>query len=178
MLMRKLHLKKLQIITISLAIIIILQLVVLTLKKSGYGITYSKSQSMPQGWYFVIPAKNLQRNDIVVFLPPKNTRDFLSQKHWGPKSNLLLKHVMGMPGDLVCNRNHYLWINQRKIAPILAFYAKHKRLPQNNFCGKLVNDEYLLLSTKITRSFDGRYFGPVKRTSISGKAVPLFTKFL
>ena len=178
MFMRKLFFKKLKPVIIALAIILILQLLVVTLKKSGYGITYSKSKSMPQGWYLIVSAKNLQRNDIVVFLPPKNTRDFLSQKHWGPKSNLLLKHVMGMPGDLVCNRNHYLWINQQKIAPLLVFYAPHKKLPQNDFCRKLANDEYLLLSTKITRSFDGRYFGPIKRENIMGKAIPLPTNLL
>lgn len=172
--MKNFSLKNLRPITIVLVVILTLQLMVLTLKKSGYGITYTKSSSMPQGWYLVVPAKNLQRNDIVVFLPPKNTRDFLSQQHWGPKNNLLLKYVMGLPGNLACKYNHYLWINQQKIAPLLVFYAPHKKLPQNNFCRQLTNDEYLLLSTKITRSFDGRYFGPVKRENIMGKAIKKF----
>lgn len=174
--MKKICLKKFYLITIVLIILLTLQLLVLALQKAGYGITYTKSSSMPQGWYFVIPAKNLQRHDMVVFLPPKNTRDFLSQHHWGPKSYLLLKYVMGLPGDFVCKQNHYLWINQQKIASILIFYAPNKKLPQNNFCGRLTSDEYLLLSTKIKRSFDGRYFGPIKYDNIIGKAIPLFEK--
>lgn len=152
---------------------------VAVLRKLGYGLTYSATISMPQGLYLVVPAKRLQRNDIVVFVTPAASHTFLLQHNWGPRSGRVLKYVMGIPGDFVCNYHNKnigageVWVNTHKIGPIYNFYAPGKLLPQNNFCEKLQAEQYFLLSTKIERSFDSRYFGPVDRNNILGRAVLL-----
>lgn len=137
----------------------------------GYHLTYSNSISMPKGFYLIVPATILHRNDVVEFLPPQQAQEYLATKHWAPNNGHLLKHVMGIPGDWVCNSNNAVWINNQKIGPIFQFYAPNKPLPQNHFCGKLKINQYLLLSDKIARSFDGRYFGPITKDQIIGKAI-------
>jgi len=144
--------------------------------KLGYRITYVSSISMPEGWYWLVPTQKIQRYDMVAFTPPLKAQDFLTQRHWGPKSNQMMKYVMGIPGDFVCNYQQVLWINRQKIAPILRVYAPHQPLPQSNFCGYLKPSQYMLLSTKIEHSFDSRYFGPVERGNIIAKAIPIFSK--
>jgi len=167
---------KFKVLFISLATIIVLQLCILVLKHLGFGLVYNASKSMSRGVYVVIPAKKIQRNDIVVFYPPFTTQQFLSMQHWGPGNHLLMKHVLGLPGDWVCKRKNTLWINQNKVANVLVFYATNKKIPQVDFCGYLTVDQYLLLSTNSERSFDGRYFGPVQRQNIKGKAVLLLLR--
>lgn len=80
-----------------------------------------------------------------------------------------------MPGDQVCVSNWAILINGKKIGKVYKFYAKDQPLPQTRMCGKLKEDQYLLLSTKNERSFDGRYFGIISSDRILGRAVPIFT---
>ena len=128
---------------------------------------------MQKGFYFVRPVKHLMRNEIVIFYPPKKAKQLLIKNNWSPKSGLLIKHVMAIPDDTVCYQRNSLWINHKNIAPIYHFYAKGKRLPQYHFCGRLPKDEYLLISTKVKKSFDSRYFGPINKRMILGRATRL-----
>lgn len=158
---------------LALFFIGIVAAVVSILARLGYGITYVVSQSMPSGFYVIVPPQQINRYDIVQFRPPETTVKFLQEHHWGSPNGLLLKYVYGMPRDFVCNKDGELWINAKKVAPIYVYYAPGQKLPLKNFCAKLGDDEYLLLSKRVARSFDGRYFGPVKRGSIRGLGVRL-----
>jgi type IV secretory pathway protease TraF len=82
----------------------------------------------------------------------------------------LMKQVVGMPNDFVCNNNGKIIVNNKDFGEIYVFYAKGKKMPYVQFCAKLKTEQYLLLSNFIARSFDGRYFGPVQRNQIIAKA--------
>jgi signal peptidase I len=129
---------------------------------------------MPQGFYLIIPTKKIVLHDIVEFTPPSSVLDFIKEKHWVPKSGLIIKYVFAIPYDHVCIRNQALSINGKRIGRVYKFYGENKLLPQTKICGKLKEDQYLLLSTKSERSFDGRYFGVVSSREILGRAVPIF----
>ena len=148
----------------------ILALVVFVLSKLGYAVTYVVSPSVPRGFYLITPTKPIKRYAIVQFRPPVAVVTFLRKQHWGAASGLMLKYVYAMPGDFVCNSNQKLQINGKKVAPLYFYYAPGKLLPKQNFCRRLTGDEYLLISNKVARSFDGRYFGPIKRSAIVGVA--------
>ena len=150
-----------------------LALITSIIKKSGYHLTYSATPSMPKGFYLILPIKKITRYDIVEFTPPSNVLDFIKKKRWVPQSGLVIKQVFAIPNDHVCIRNQAIWINGNKVGKVYKFYDKNKLLPQTKICGKLEADQYLLLSTKNERSFDGRYFGAVSSKRISGKAIPL-----
>ena len=129
---------------------------------------------MPRGFYLVIPSATIKHNDIVEFTPPQHIIDFVKNLHWLPQSNSLIKYVFAVSGDHVCVRDNAVWVNYKLIGKVYAEYESKKPLPQTKICSKLKNNEYLLLSTKQERSFDGRYFGMTTIDSIKGKAIPIF----
>lgn len=137
----------------------------------GYGFTYQVSRSMPRGFYFIKPVHRLRHGDIVIFHPPTLALTFLIQKGLVPENGILMKNVMGIPGDYVCKKNHRIWINHRYIAPVYIHGLNQEYLPSKPFCQTLTKNQYLLMSTYISRSFDGRYFGPVSKSRIIGKAI-------
>jgi len=146
-------------------------LFVLLIHAAGYGFTYQVSRSMPQGFYFIKPVHQLKRGDSVIFHPPTATLTFLVQQGLVPKNGILMKNVMAIPGDYVCKKNHEIWINHRYIAPVYTHGLHHQFLPSNPFCQTLAANQYLLMSTHITHSFDGRYFGSISKTQIIGQAI-------
>lgn len=151
-------------------IMALLLVLLIGIKKIGWGIVYQPTPSMPIGFYVVFPAKQFQRNDTVVFQPPEAFRQFLRIHHWAPDNGYLMKYVVGVPEDFVCNRYGILTVNDKKIANLYRFYEKSRPLPKKNFCQRLKKDQYLLMNPKVPRSFDGRYFGPINQKAILGKA--------
>jgi conjugative transfer signal peptidase TraF len=160
--------KKFYPVIISILILMIIASFVWLLKTKGYRLVYQVTPSMTKGFYFIKPVKIIKRSDIVLFKPPKKTLSFLLRHHWLPHDGLMLKYVFAVPGDYVCQKENAIWINHKKIAPVYRYYAAKKSLPNNHFCGKLKANQYLLMSTKAKRSFDGRYFGPINRNRIIG----------
>lgn len=145
----------------------------ITLKFLGYGVVYQVTPSMPEGFYWRMPPKHLHRNDIVIFYPPSSILLFMHQHHLVPKDGWVMKYILGVPGDFVCKKQGYVWINQYKIARVQQYYQPGRKLPNTPFCRRLGTQEYLLMSTKVVHSFDGRYFGPVKKQHIIGEMIPL-----
>jgi type IV secretory pathway protease TraF len=135
------------------------------IKKAGFGLTYQVTPSMPQGFYFIKPIKDIKRGDIVIFSPPPIALTFLLKNHLIPQNGLLMKYVFALPGDKTCKHDKAIWINSHNIAPVYQL----KDLPNKKFCQVLKNNEYLLMSIKVQRSFDGRYFGPVNKKNIIGR---------
>ena len=142
------------------------------IKALGYHITYSATASMPRGFYLIVPIKKINRYDIVEFIPPLLGLTFLHNQRLVPQSGLLLKYVFAIPGDNVCVRNDAIWVNDRKIGKVYRM-IEGRLLPQTKICGKLEDGQYLLLSNKRPRSFDGRYFGIVAARNILGRAIPV-----
>ena len=159
--------KTLLITFISLAAFAIL---IATLKHNGILLTYQISVSMPRGFYLIFPAKNIHRGDIVVFAPPPPIIEFLKQHEWAPSNGHLMKIVVATAGDNICKRSGAVWINEKRFAPVYDYYAPKRLLPNTPFCETLSNHHYLLMSTLVPHSFDGRYFGPVDENAIIGKA--------
>lgn len=139
------------------------------LKKMGYGLTYQPTASMPRGFYWIFPPRDLKKNDIVLFRPPWRFRKFLLSHHFIPDSGILMKYVAGVPGDEVCNQQGVLTINHRTLAPLYQFYEGIKPLPRKAFCQRLKDNQYLLISLKENHSFDGRYMGSTNKNDILGK---------
>ena len=200
--LKKLSLK---IILSSLLLLVFLALIAHLLILKNYRLSYQHSESLPQGFYLILPLhKNITRNEILVFTPPPTILPFLQSRGWLVPGDWLMKKAMGLPGDWVCirpnldtnlspklnadlNRNpnlspltasnplgtDTLWINAEPIGPILTQDKNNLPLPHLSFCRKLAHNEYFLMSTYISRSFDSRYFGPVDPSLIKGRAIKL-----
>ena len=163
-------------LTVSLICLLFLALVVSQLKKLGYHLTYVVTPSVPRGLYLVVPTKNIQSNDMLEFMPPIMTNEFAMSQQWFQPNRPLVKYVFAQAGDHVCIKNQAIFINGKKIAPVYSSYDDHKLLPKFTICDRINHGEYLLLSTKSTRSFDSRYFGLISLRQIRGRAIPLYVE--
>jgi signal peptidase I len=126
-----------------------------------------------------------QRGDVVVFrtegLPLVQPNAYF------------VKRVVGLPGETVGIEPPYVTVNGRRVTEPPVFrrisgrkgghcgYACAGRHPSKTFCLSLPSDtvtlgptEYFVLGDNSTNSFDGRYYGPVQRDSIIGKAVYIY----
>lgn len=159
---------------ISIISILAIAYCVKILSALGYGITYAVTKSMPNGFYLLLPPKNLHRYDIVEFQPPSSALIFLHHHNLIPKNGRLIKYVFALPHDNICRKNNGIWVNNKEIGRIFLETTAGVRLPQYNFCGKLGDGQYFLLSNKVPNSFDSRYFGPIMEHDIISKATPLF----
>lgn len=151
--------------------VLLLLLVTSMVASFGYGFTYQPSNSMPKGLYVLLPVRQpLHVGEVVLFDPPDRAKKFLQVHHWLPSSTQLMKPVLARYGDMVCIRHGQVYINHKMEAPVLKEYAVGHLLPTLSFCRVLAQNEYWLMSTHITRSFDSRYFGPVSFALITAKA--------
>ena len=163
-------------LTISIICILLLALLIGQLKRLGYHLTYVVTPSVPRGLYLVVPTKNIQLNDMIEFIPPTIEGDFAKSHQWFQSNRPLVKYVFAQAGDHVCTKNQAIFINGKKTAPIYGHYDDNKLLPKFAICDKIDGEQYLLLSTKSTKSFDSRYFGLISSQQIRGRAIPIYTE--
>ena len=165
---RKINYKKWLLINILCIFILLFALNII-----GIGIVHQETNSMEKGWYLTLPLNKIKRGEIVIFQPRNTIYNYMIRHGWLRARMSMMKHVLAMPGDKVCTLNHQLRINGHWIGKIYIYYTKHFLLPQWHFCGRLLADEYLLVSTFSKHSFDSRYFGPIRRKQIYSKGIKL-----
>ncbi len=89
---------------------------------------------------------------------------------------LMAKIIRGMPGDTVTiNDREEIFVNGHLIGKGLDHLHGLNPKQMSKFFGsrKLAADEYWVMGTRF-RSFDSRYYGPVKLSQIKGRAYALF----
>jgi hypothetical protein len=82
----------------------------------------------------------------------------------------------GVPGDTVELRGWGVWINGVPLANgrVLARDRAGREMPHPRWSRRVLgNDEYWLQSTHSDRSFDSRYYGPVRRPQIMDRRHPV-----
>lgn len=80
------------------------------------------------------------------------------------KDELLLKRVVGMPGEHIMYKNNTLYIDDKEMkTPIEFEYTRE-------FEATVPNDSYFVLGDNRDVSYDSRMFGAVKKKDIIGKA--------
>ncbi len=85
----------------------------------------------------------------------------------------VLKRLSGLRGDHVCRDGLAISINGRVVAVAMIADARGRGLPIWSGCSSLQHDDVFLLGDS-PDSFDGRYFGLLKRTHIIGKAARIW----
>ena len=102
-----------------------------------------------------------KRGDVVVFAaPPTRNEDFI-------------KRIVGVPGDTIAIRAGKVWLNEKEL--------KENYLPETTmtFAGPflseekiltLAKDEYFMLGDNRGHSSDSRFWGPIKKEDIVGRA--------
>lgn len=137
---------------------------------------WNASASVPIGLYRVTPARTLAVNDIVVVRPPPALAGFLSRGGYLPRGVPLLKHVAGLAGARVCRNGSHVVIAGQAVAEARSRDRRGRPLPRWQGCLTLAADQIFLLNVDRPDSLDGRYFGPLDRSTVVGRAVPLWTE--
>lgn len=136
---------------------------------------WNASASVPVGLYAVQPIGELEVSDLVIIMPPPALAAFLAARGYLPKGVPLLKRVLALGGQTVC----------RDGLDILAYGAAYGRarerdsvgrgLPDWQGCRRIADGELFLMNWDAPDSVDSRYFGPLPRSSVIGRAVPVWT---
>lgn len=140
---------------------------------------YNPSASAPRGWYWVGSSASLRLHEFVVARLPHDAALLADQRQYLPRSLPILKEVGALGGQSVCATNDIhgsrLNIDGRLVARMLEQDRIGRPLAAWAGCRVLAGDEVFLLSRHSNASFDSRYFGPIKRAAVIGRAIPLWT---
>ena len=121
--------------------------------------------SLPIGIYVIIPAKEVKKNDIVVFdLDKKYDKYYKTRKIKYP-----MKRIVADSNDSLEIKRNRIFVNDETYGELLPLGLEKPSLKIDKGC-------YYTLS-KQPNSFDSRYFGQVCRKEILYKAyflIPLF----
>lgn len=130
--------------------------------------------SAPLGFYAVSPGR-LAVGDLVAVFPPRDLARWLADRGYLPVNVPLLKPLVAGRGATVCGGADGLTVDGRWLAKARPRDRWGRRLPRFEGCRVLGADEVLLLNADAPNSLDGRYFGPVPRQGVIGRARPLWT---
>ncbi len=136
-------------------------------------IIYNPTGSAPKGYYLIVNSK-IRKGDYVFADIPVQAKKMVAKRHYLPIDIPILKPVAAKLGDHICIRKGHVFINEMPVADLLERDSRGRILVPWIGCRSLFKNEYFLLSTYTTHSFDSRYFGPVTRKMIIGKAVPIW----
>ncbi|WP_299918451.1 S26 family signal peptidase [uncultured Roseobacter sp.] len=129
---------------------------------------YNPSESAPVGFYW-IDQKPVRRGDFVVVRVPLSLRDLVETRGYLPPDVPLLKRVMALPGDEVCRRGQDITVNGGAVAMAQTRDRSGRDMPRWHGCQMLDGEDIFVLQDH-PQSFDGRYFGPLNRCLIIGRA--------
>lgn len=138
-------------------------------------LVWNTSGSAPIGLWRVSPGAPVTVGDMVAATPPPAARRLAAQRHYLPANVPLIKRVAAAKGDKVCAVGPWLEVNDRPVALRRPADRLGRRLPWWRGCERLSADQVLLLMPS-AESFDGRYFGPIDRSRIVGKATLLWRR--
>ncbi len=143
---------------------------------------YNPSDSVAVGWYRVEPidyrAGSLPRplsvGSIVLAPLPTAAAALAAQRGYLPARIPLLKRVGAVAPQEVCIVGRRVRIDGVPVAAVLPADRMGRPLPSWQQCRQLHPGELFLLSVTNPASFDSRYFGPVRASTVMGVAHPIW----
>ena len=136
---------------------------------------WNASASVPVGLYALRPPYNPEIADLVVVVPPQSLAAYLAERGYLPRGVPLLKRVAALPGQKVCRSAMTISIDGAPLGLARERDGSDRVLPTWQGCHVLSDAEVFLMNWQAADSFDGRYVGPLPRSSIIARAVPLWT---
>lgn len=147
------------------------------------GVRVSLTGSLPEGVYAITPAHHIERFDLVVFCPPPElVRIAGAILEEGPcplGRDPLLKMVVGLAGDTVRLSGNAVVVNGVRLPGCGVRFAHDsfgRRVPSLPWRQGVLPTGTVFLCGLSDRSWDSRYFGPIKLPADFAKAAPLVTR--
>ena len=136
---------------------------------------WNASASAPVGLYLITPGAPLDVGDMVAARTPAGVRQLAAMRGYLPSGVPLVKRVAAMQGSRVCALRTRIIVDGRKVAHRRNHDGQGRTMPWWTGCRQLQTGQFLLLN-RPAGSFDSRYFGPVGKEAILGKAVLLWQR--
>ena len=138
-------------------------------------IVYNPSDSVPRGWYRIVPTDSLQVGSIVLARIPAPAAALAAQRGYLPTGIHLLKRIGAIEPQRVCVDGDSVRIDDVALAVVMRADERGRPLSVWPQCRRLAHGELFLLSSANLASFDSRYFGPIRASNVIGSAQPLWT---
>ena len=139
-------------------------------------LVWNASASVPIGFYAVQPLDTPNVGDLVVLEPPSPLGDWLLEHGYLGADVPLIKRVAALPGQRVCRIGVTVSVDGVTVATAKDRDRFDRLLPVWQGCQRLTKDQIFFLNSDTEASLDGRYFGPLPRDTIIGRAVPIWTR--
>ncbi|HKU08912.1 MAG TPA: S26 family signal peptidase [Bradyrhizobium sp.] len=136
---------------------------------------WNASASVPLGLYRIEPGAPPRIGDLVALRPAPALGRFMAARSYVEANALLIKPVAAASGATICRIGDRVTIDARPVAFALPRDRFGRPLPTWGGCRRLRADQLFLIAPAHRDSFDSRYFGPVDRRQIVGRAFPLWT---
>ncbi len=137
---------------------------------------WNASASVPLGLYRIEPNGPPRVGDLVAVRPSPALERFMAERRYVEVNALLIKPIAAASGATVCRIDARVTIDANAVASALPRDRFGRPLPTWSGCRRLGADQLFLIAPMRPDSFDSRYFGPVDRRQIAGRAIPLWTE--
>ena len=138
-------------------------------------LVWNASASVPLGLYGIEPGAMPRVGDLVAVRPSPALTRFMTERRYVEANALLVKPVAALAGTIFCRTHMRVTVDGRAVATALPRDRFGRPLPQWSGCRRLARNELVLIAPALRASFDSRYFGPVDRAQVIGRAIPLWT---
>lgn len=138
-------------------------------------LVWNASASLPLGFYRIEPGAPARVGDVAAVRPSPALESFMAERRYVERNVPLLKPIVAVAGATVCRTGLRVTIDGRVVAAALPRDRFGRPLPQWSGCRQLGTQELFLIAPDSAASFDSRYFGPITRTQVIGRASPVWT---
>jgi conjugative transfer signal peptidase TraF len=139
-------------------------------------VIWNASASAPIGLYRVDRRAEPIVGDRVLYQPSAQRSRWFASRGYLPANVPLLKPVAATAPSIVCRHGRTITIDRRIASLAQARDAAGRPLPHWQGCTRLGQDAVFLLARDIPDSLDSRYFGPVDRRELLGRALPVWVR--
>lgn len=138
-------------------------------------IVWNASASAPLGAYRIRGDVPIVVGDYAAIAPSAPLGAYLAKRRYLPMGLPLIKRVAALGGARVCRRGGVVSVDGKAMAHAAMRDRAGRALPVWSGCRRLHADEIFVLNAA-PASFDSRYFGPLHRRDLLGRADPLLTR--
>ena len=132
---------------------------------------YNPSPSAPIGWYKITPSETYAVGDLVAAWLPEEAEILAAERGYLPERTPVIKTIVAGPEDRYCVENNTLIVGENVQFEIHHSDSQGRVMPVlSEGCRRLAGAKYMVVSERIIRSFDSRYFGEIDGSAIIGKA--------
>jgi conjugative transfer signal peptidase TraF len=137
-------------------------------------LTYNHTESVPVGWYLMLPVKNLKDGDIVGFDPADDIKNLAVERGWLNENDVMLKKIGALEGESYEIRtDHQFYANEKYIGQVVDYDGKQRPMPRIEQGKHSVEKDHFLPVAEHPSSFDGRYYGTIPIKNIRFRAIHL-----